>query len=81
MLLSILLVDDETDKDGKVAACRHNAARVSPTIILSPPVFYAKYWIFQSQLWRFQQVWIALAAEVTNLHTVGLGVMVALCMD
>ena len=31
--------------------------------------------------WRFQQVWIALAAEVTNLHTVGLGVMVALCMD
>ena len=47
MLLSILLVDDETDKDGKVAACRHNAALVSPTIILSPPVFYTKYWIFK----------------------------------
>jgi len=25
--------------------------------------------------WRFQQVWIALVAEVKNLHTVGLGVI------
>ena len=25
--------------------------------------------------WQFQQVWIALAAEVTNLHTVGPGVI------
>ena len=43
MLLSILLVDDETDNGGKVVACRHNATLVSPIIILSLPVFHTKY--------------------------------------
>ena len=74
-----LLADDETDNGGKVVACRHNATLVSPIIILSLPVFYTKYWTSKLTVamgaWRFQQVWIALAAEVTNLHTVGPGVI------
>ena len=40
MLLSILLVDDETDNGGKVVACHHNATLVSSIIILSLPVFF-----------------------------------------
>ena len=68
MLLSILLVDDETDNGGKVVACHHNATLVSSIIILSLPVFsYTKYRTLKLTVamgaWRLQQVWITLAAE------------------